>query len=635
MCAIAGYVLETNLKENQALIDILNHRGPDDNGVYIDKNVGFFHNRLAIVDLSSNGHQPMLSNDGRYVLVFNGEIYNHLDVQKELIALGYTFKSQSDSETLLYGFIHWGKDVLNKLNGIFAFSIYDKETRKIFLARDQFGVKPLYYFINDDVFCFSSELKAFRTIDHFKSTPDIHSFFYYLQALYAPGKLTPLHGVKKLLPGTFLEFSVNEFLLAEPETYYHLSFEPDITNQYTEEEWIDQLDEHLCNAVKRQMMSDVPIGFFLSGGLDSSLIVAIARKLYPDTQFPCFTISTGEDMAAEGFTDDESYARKVAAYLNVPLHIVTATSEIEDVFDKVIWHLDEPQADPACINVLKIAEEARKHGIKVLLGGTAGDDLFSGYRRHQAVLLEKYYDLIPRFLKSFIKRVILFFPSKKPLLRRLKKLVTDLNVTKEERFAGFFMWISDAEIKKLFTKKANDEIDFKNLPKQYWEKLLKGLPINTNDLNKLLFLEMKTFLPDHNLNYTDKMSMAVGVEARVPFLDLELVSFTQKMPVKYKMKGNVTKYLLRKVAERYLPYDVIYRPKTGFGAPLRSWISNNLKSRIDDFLDHGILFQEQILDRKAVKSLIERDQKGEIDAAYTIWGLLALESWYKQFIKKS
>lgn len=245
MCGIAGYVLKTNLDENQALIDILNHRGPDDNGVFIDKNFGFFHNRLAIVDLTSNGHQPMLSIDGRYVLVFNGEIYNHLDIQKQLVALGYTFKSQSDSETLLYGFIHWGKDVLNKLNGIFAFSIYDKETRKIFLARDQFGVKPLYYFKNDDVFCFSSELKAFRTIEHFKSTPDIHSFFYYLQALYSPGELTPLQGVKKMLPGTFLEFSVSDFLLTEPQTYYHLSFEPDITNQYSEKEWIDQLDEHL------------------------------------------------------------------------------------------------------------------------------------------------------------------------------------------------------------------------------------------------------------------------------------------------------------------------------------------------------------------------------------------------------
>lgn len=636
MCGIAGNILKSEAEINSSIVDLLAHRGPDDSGVYIDKNVSFYHTRLSILDLTSNGHQPMVSNDGRYIMVFNGEIYNHLDLRYKLLSLGYTFISDSDSETLLYGYIEWGKEVLNHLNGIFAFSIYDKVLGEVFLARDHFGVKPLYYFFDDENFCFSSELKVFKAISQIRSEPSMQSFFYYLQVLYAPGDFSPIKGIKKLMPGHYLTFNVNEFLLSEPKCYYQIVFNSDTTRYIGEEEedLINQLDQHLCNAVKRQMLSDVPIGFFLSGGLDSSLIVAIAKKLYPDAQFPCFTISTGKDMEAEGFSDDESYAKVVANFLNVPLHIVPAASRVDELFDKVIWHLDEPQADPACINVLKISEEAQKLGIKVLLGGTAGDDLFSGYRRHQAVSMEKYYSVLPIWFKALLKSVISIIPSKSPLIRRLKKLVVDIASSKLERFAGYFMWISESEVRKLFTKHSLDKINSGLLPKQYWVNLLKELPDDVADLNKLLYLEMKTFLPDHNLNYTDKMSMAAGVETRVPFLDLELVDFALKMPVAYKMNGKMTKYLLRKVAERYLPSDVIYRPKTGFGAPLRLWMNNELKGRLENFLQSGLLFEDKILDNSAVRKLVERDNKGEIDATYTIWGILALESWYKQFIKK-
>lgn len=634
MCGIAGCVVKGNTNNNLSVVDLLSHRGPDDHGIYADGSVNLYHSRLSILDLTSNGHQPMMSNDGRYIMVFNGEIYNHLDIRAKLVSLGYTFKSESDSETLLYGFIEWGKEILVQLNGIFAFSIYDKEQDEIFLSRDHFGVKPLYYYFDEALFCFSSELKAFQAISQFKSAPDLQSFFYYLQVLYAPGEFSPMKGVKKLLPGTYLQFKVKEFLLTGPQRYYQIKLDPDIESPYTEEDWINQLDLHLCNAVKRQMLSDVPIGFFLSGGLDSSLVVAIAKRIYPEAQFPCFTISTGKEMQTEGFSDDESYAKAVAEYLKVPLHIVPAASRVEDLFDKVIWHLDEPQADPACINVFKISEEARKLGVKVLLGGTAGDDLFSGYRRHQAVTMEKYYALLPSFFKKAIKNIILSIPSQSPLLRRLKKLMVDITATKIQRLAGYFMWISESEIKKLFTTNSLSKMDNQCLPKEYWSNLLRELPDNTDDLNKLLYLEMKTFLPDHNLNYTDKMSMATGVEARVPFLDVELVDFALKLPVEYKMKGKLTKYLLRKVAERYLPHDVIYRPKTGFGAPLRLWINTELKGRLENFLEHGLLFKDMILDNNEVRKLVERDRRGEIDAAYTIWGMLALESWYKQFIKK-
>jgi asparagine synthase (glutamine-hydrolysing) len=298
----------------------------------------------------------------------------------------------------------------------------------------------------------------------------------------------------------------------------------------------------------------------------------------------------------------------------------------------MIWHLDEPQADPAPINVFKICMGARQLGIKVLIGGSGGDDLFSGYRRHQVLILEKYFKLIPFQIKKLLSFFILKTRSKSSFLRRLKKVLRNISSTKFDRFAVYFMWLEDEHVFNLFEKTSQQKLSKNNLPMSYWKNLLNKLPSNTSDLNKMLFLELSTFLPDHNLNYTDKMSMAVGVEARVPYLDCELVEFANKLPIKYKMNGKTTKYLLRKVAEKYLPIDVIYRPKTGFGAPIRSWIRKDLKKQLDLFPEESILIKMGILNAKAVKKLIEDDYKGKIDAAYTILGLLAIDSWYNKFL---
>ncbi|MDX1935687.1 MAG: asparagine synthase (glutamine-hydrolyzing) [Flavihumibacter sp.] len=630
MCGIIGSVSK-KFHFNQQHIDVIAHRGPDDSGYFFEDDVMLGHRRLSIVDLSANGHQPMFTKDGRYAMVFNGEIYNHEEIRARLLERGYQFVSTSDTETLLYGFAEWGTAVFQQLNGIFAVAIYDRQQKQLTVARDHFGIKPLYYYNQAGIFAFSSELKALTTIDGFDTTLNTQALFYYLQTLYAPGVLTPFRSVHKLLPGHFLQIDTTTGKLQQQQ-YYQLSFKED-TIEKTEEEWVDLLDAHLNRAVERQLMSDVPVGFFLSGGLDSSLLVAMAKKKLKEQAIPCFTIAAGTAMQEEGFADDEMYAKKVAAHLGVTLNILPANISITEAFDKMIWHLDEPQADPAPLNVLNICKGAREQGIKVLIGGTAGDDLFSGYRRHQALLLEPYYKYIPAFVRKGLGAVAKKLPAGNPLLRRLKKLGANAGATKAQRMAGYFMWMEESTVMSLFTPQHQQLLQHQPLPLQYWQQLLQQLPADTADLNKMLYLELNTFLPDHNLNYTDKMSMAVGVEARVPYLDTELVAFANSLPVKYKMQGKTTKYLLRKVAERYLPQDVIYRPKTGFGAPVRQWIRNDLQQRLQAFTTESVLVQQGVFNATAINQLIQNDKEGKTDAAYTIWSLLAIESWYRQFVK--
>jgi asparagine synthase (glutamine-hydrolysing) len=629
MCGILGsYSKKFHFKEEH--LNIISHRGPDDKGYFFENNVMFGHRRLSIVDLSINGHQPMSTIDNRYTIVFNGEIYNHIEIRNELIKEGFKFKSNSDTETLLYGYVKWGVEILKKLNGIFAFAIFDKLNSKLFIARDQFGIKPLYYYNQDGIFAFSSELKALTQIDGFDKSLRIESLFFYLQTLYAPGNMTPFSSVNKLLPGHYL--MVDTLIgTIEDNTYYKLIFSESDQNK-SEEDWIKELDLILNKAVERQLMSDVPVGFFLSGGLDSSLLVAIAKTKSNQDSIKCFTISTGEKMVNEGFSDDEFYAKKVAKYLNVDLEILTAQVFSKNLFDKMIWHLDEPQADPAPLNVYYICKGARENGIKVLIGGAAGDDLFTGYRRHQVLLLEKYYKLIPFFLKKIFSSLILKLNSRSAFIRRLKKLIRNIAVSKIKRLAGYYMWLEEDVIFDLFEKSSQLELKKDILPMSYWQNLLNNFPSSSSDINKMLYLELSTFLPDHNLNYTDKMSMAVGVETRVPYLDFELVEFANRLPIRYKMKGKTTKYLLRKVAEKYLPMDVIYRPKTGFGAPIRTWIREDLKNQLDLFSTDSILIKKGILNSTAVKKLIDNDNSGKIDASYTILGLLAIDSWYNQFL---
>lgn len=629
MCGISGFINSTY----QLDVNIIDHRGPDSSGMVSFENVQLGHTRLSILDLSENAAQPMESADGRYVLVFNGELYNHIDVREELVRRNYDFRSSSDTETLLNAFIEFGKDCTTMFNGIFSFAILDRHDRTLFMARDRFGVKPFYYFFKNNTFGFASEVKSLMPLTHDLTDIDENGVLNYIRYLWSPGESTVLKDVKKLLPGhsIFIDFKQPKLSL-DIEKWYFSKFNG--TYLYNNEEAaIDVLDDLLKSAVKRQLLSDVPVGFFLSGGLDSSLLVAMAKELIPNKKLQCFTISTSNySMEDEGFSSDLQYAQMVAKYLDVDLEVIESESDIVNDFDHMIWHLDEPQADPSPLQVGQICKRAREMGFKVLIGGTAGDDIFSGYRRH--IAYQKFQKLQVFPLQGLSKLFRKLIKPNSSMKRRLSKLFLSLSYPRKYWIYSFFEWIPYTRAKKLLNSDFQSRLIDKNkfLP---FEKILADIKEEKNSLNQQLYLEQNSFLVDHNLNYTDKMGMAYGVEIRVPYLDNDLVEFAEKLNPSLKLKKDVTKYLLRKVAERYLPNDVIYRPKTGFGAPVRKWMTNDLRDFVDERLNEDKITKQGIFNNKEIKKLITDNQKSKIDASYSIWALVSFQSWYDQFLKNS
>lgn len=622
MCGILGYYgnnVNGFIEEDR--LKLIEHRGPDNKDCVEGSNYYLGHTRLSIQDVSDSANQPMFCNDSSCVLIFNGEIYNHKEL-REIYLKDVDFISSGDTETLLYGLKKYGEEFINKLNGIFAFSFLNISTGDIIISKDHFGVKPLYYHLNENEIYFSSELKAICSFKKGALSINNSALKNYINFLWSPGEFTPFNEFKKLLPGHLIKGNISDIKNLKIQKFYSVPFNGKYLKNKTEEELINSLEQLLLKAVDRQMLSDVPLGFFLSGGLDSSILVAMARKLNPTREINCYTIRTE---STDGFADDLQYAKKVAKYLNVNLKIVDAKSDILKYFDKIVFHLDEPQADPAPINVYNICKEARKDGVKVLIGGTAGDDLFSGYRRHQALKFEAFIEKTPFFLRKLIKNTFKKLDSKKSFVRRANKLFTDIDKTKEERMMGYFSWINEDTLKNLFLEENKYDCF------TYFTELNKSIENEPSDLNKMLFWEINTFLVDHNLNYTDKLSMAAGVEVRVPFLDTELVEFSAQIPPELKLKGKETKYILKKVAERYLPKEIIYRPKTGFGAPVREWILNDMDYLIKDYLSEESIVKRGIFNYEKVCNLIEENRKGIIDASYPIWSLLAIESWMRQF----
>lgn len=624
MCGIVGGfgLAEWPMEE---MVSSIAHRGPDHQAHFVKGQMFLGHTRLSILDTSANGHQPMRSSDGNAVIVFNGEIYNHLELRQQLPQTNY--RSTSDTETLLHAYQHWGIDFVKKLNGIFAFALYDQKLETLFVARDRFGVKPCYYVAAEHFFAFSSELKALLPVLQ-DDAINAKAVANYLTFLWSPGTDTMFQNVRKLEMGHVLRIQVRDGKIEKQDSsFYQIPFNGTYSDE-SESALIDQCEGLLLRAVERQLLSDVPVGFFLSGGLDSSLIVALARKLHPDRNLPCFTIDAGQDVAAEGFTNDLTYAKWVADHLKVDLQVIKADINIVRDFDQMIWHLDEPQADAAPLNVSHICQEARRQGIKVLLGGTAGDDVFSGYRRHQALNFETWIKWLPSPLANFLVRLPVNL--KVPFWRRMKKVLSEAALPIEKRLANYYRWISEDELTKLFSPPLKKSLSGYK-PTHFFESCLTEIPREKSWLNKMLYWEMRSFLIDHNLNYTDKMAMAHGLEVRVPYLDNDLVEFACKLPPPLKMRGSQTKYILKKVAERYLPKEVIYRPKTGFGAPVRKWITDDLAIKMQDKLGATRLEQTKLFDSAAVASLVQRNSEGTIDAAYTIWCLLAIESWLRQF----
>lgn len=623
MCGIAGGINSpVSGPGREHMLRQLAHRGPDDQGIFSYEHIWLGNVRLSIRDLSQRGHQPMQSTDGRYTLVYNGELYNNSELRKELESRGYHFQSDSDTETLLYSCIAYGTDCLQKLNGIFAFAFYDRQEDTLLMARDPLGVKPFYYYDDGKAFLFSSELKTLSHINGLDYRLDNSSFASYIQLLYQPGTATPFLHIHKLLPGAYLLYQKGQ--LSAQTKYYRVPFDGRYNTSLSKAEWVRLTDEALIKAVGSQMVSDAPVGFFLSGGLDSSLVTAIARKSFPYQQFQCFTINTGNLFQQEGFEDDVQFARLAARHLDMQLTEVDGRIDMQADFDRMIWQMDEPQADPAALYVKHIAAAAGAQGIKVMLSGAGADDVFSGYRRHQALYYERLLSLYPDRLKrptvSIFQRL-----GKDHMARRLSKIFSADGNAIQQRIHHFY-WLETARIRSLFNSPEQVAA-----PGHYFEQLLEEIPQETAALNQLLYWEMCTFLPDHNLNYTDKMSMAAGIETRVPYLDTDLIALSASMPPELKMNGRQTKFILREVAEKYLPKTIIHRKKTGFGAPLRQWIKGEMKPFVHERLLDGSFDKWGIFDKQAIELLVRDNETGKVDASYSIFALLAVESWLRQF----
>lgn len=630
MCGIVG-LSGGNLGRLATANDLLTHRGPDDFGVFTDPaaGIGLGHRRLSILDLSSLGHQPMHSADGAVILVFNGEIYNYRELRAGLEAQGVRFQGHSDTEVLLNLYLAEGEAMLTHLNGIFAFALWDSRQQAMLIARDALGVKPLYYTALQGRFAFASEIKALLHLVPEARELDVVALHRYLSFLWCPGEGTPLTSVRKLLPGEAM--IVRSGNIVRRWIWYQLPVFRGVAADLDEKSALQGTVTHLRQAVHRQMVADVPLGAFLSGGLDSSAVVAFAREHNP--AISCFTIEMigGQE---DGMVDDLPYARRVAQHLRVSLDVVTIeSSRMADDLAQMVAQLDEPLADPAPLNVLYISKLARENGIKVLLSGAGGDDLFTGYRRHYAMQLERYWSLLPQTVRGGLEHITSQLDARRPLQRRLAKLFNGAGLDGDARSINYFRWINDSKLRALYTADFLAKLGNEDAAAPMLE-FLAPLSKNTTSIERMLALEQRFFLADHNLIYTDKMSMATGVEVRVPFLDLELVEFAARIPAKFKQRGSVGKWVLKKAMEPYLPHDVIYRSKTGFGAPLRRWLRYELKELVGDVLSTESLKRRGLFLPLAVQKLIADNDSGKIDANYTIFSLLCIELWCRNFIDR-
>lgn len=622
MCGIAGGMGFFEKDALARMIQKINHRGPDNISMESFSDVHFAHARLSVIDLSESSNQPLWDVTSTACIVFNGEIYNYKSLRNELLEVGIEFNSNGDAEVLLNLYLHFGVDIFDKVRGMFSFAIWDSKKKELILARDHFGVKPLYYASNNQGFYFASEIKSLLEVDSINHTLNYDALYRTLIFLYSPGQDTLLSDVNKLKPGHYMIVKDNEIKTIK-EFWRWPDYEPSSDS-------VDKLKNDLLNAmrnsVKEQLVADVPVGAFLSGGLDSSLIVALASE-NNGSEIECFTIdSIGGD---DGFENDLPYAVKVADFLNVKLDILKASPDIVKQLPEMIYHLDELQADPAPLNVMMISKQARDKGMKVLLSGAGGDDLFSGYRRHFAIKFERVWGGMPKLIRIMLKKASSLLPKNRNSLRRLSKAFAYADSSKDERLLSYFYWIDPNVVKDLFT----DEVKLKisDSPMDFILKELDSLPYK-DSLEKMLYLERAYFLVDHNLNYTDKTSMAYGVEVRVPFLDKRVVDVASKIPSNLKQNGRVGKWILKKTSEALLPKSIIYRSKSGFGAPLRKWLKGDLAYMVDDYLSVEKLNERGIFNSEKVHELIELDRSGKQDYSYPIFALLCFEVWCNQFL---
>lgn len=655
MCGVAGYQGGFGAELLGAMTASLAHRGPDGAGIHVwhgtQSDAGFGHRRLAIIDRGPSGAQPMSVQCAAchafglddLALTYNGELYEYRALAQVLRQRGHRFAGQSDSEVLLHLYGDRGLEILPGLNGMFAFAIRDGrnegrpdgvERGDVLLVRDQLGIKPLYYAQVRSGFLFASELKALRLCPEVSTDVDPVAIHHHLAYLWAPAPRTMLRDVRKLRPGEGL--IVRKGRIHRQWRYWDLPYgRPTMAGTF--DDIAVELRDVLGAAVARQMVADVPVGAFLSGGLDSSTVVSLMRGVdHPPPQ--CFGVGFGPGYLGGENADDLPYARHVAARLGVPLTEVIADPAVIGRLDEMLYHLDEPQADPAALNVLVVAERARARGVTVLMSGAGGDDLFSGYRRHRALGVAAHWRWAPRSARQLIARAARAVGEGRnpgwlgrPALRRAARLFGTMDLAGDRLLASYFCWSGEGMRRTLYSPAMADAIG----PADVAEPLLESLqriPLERDPLNRLLYLEASHFLADHNLGYTDKMAMAAGVEVRVPLIDLAVVDFATRIPPSFKQRGRTGKAILKRAMEGELPSAVIRRGKAGFGAPLRQWMQRELRPLVDETLSAATLARRGWFNPAAVAALVKADRAGQVDGAYTVFALVCLERWAQRFV---
>lgn len=627
MCGICGKINHDLNKsvESSIISDMMKsilHRGPDDEGTYIKKNIGLGFRRLSIIDLNT-GHQPMQNEDGTVWIIFNGEIYNYLELRSLLQKKGHVFRTKTDTECIVHLYEEYAHECVNYLNGMFAFAIWDERKNQVFIARDRLGEKPLFYYHDEECFIFSSEVKSILLNPEIKKELNLEAMDSYLSLRFISAPHTMFKNIKKLPAGHCLILKNG---ILNIERYWEPSYVK--KTEKSKKQIIEQLRELFSDCVSIRLMSDVPIGAFLSGGIDSSLVVALisgGSKIKPNT----FSIGV-----KDSDYNELPYAKAVATKYNTQHREFIINPDIMEILPKVIELMDEP-TDPFAISVYNIADVTRRH-VTVALGGDGGDELFGGYDRYHGNGFVKFLSKIPNYLlQPFFNSLIKIIPedfSKKSLSQKLRWLNHMSSFPENRRYfeSMSFFRFTDNTKNVLYTPDLKLSLDGSHPS----DSILKYFNnhVADNFLDRMMYTDLMTRLPDYTLQILDRMTMAHSLEGRSPFLDHRLVEFACAIPSQLKVSRGELKILLKEFAKDYLPPELLTREKQGFGFPLHRWLREDLKEMINDILNSSNMISDGYFDKTYVQKILHAHQTGQADHQMRIWSLLNIELWYRKFL---
>ena len=626
MCGIAGRFnyrsgAPVDPRVVGGMCELLAHRGPDGEGVWTDGAIGLGHRRLAIIDLSPAGRQPMTAIGGDLTITFNGEIYNFQVIRRELEARGHRFASRTDTEVILAAYREWGVDCLSRFRGMFAFAIWDAGNRTLFIARDRVGKKPLHYLVDSDGLAFASEPKAFFADPGFRPEPNLEALSAYLSYQYVPSPLSAFKGVHKLPPAHYLLIRDGRVTV---HRYWKLSYAT--KQQVSHDDACAELLDRLRDAVRLRLISDVPLGAFLSGGIDSSAIVALMATL---TDVPVKTFSIGFD---EKEFDELSYARQVADRYATEHHEFIVRPDARDIFPQLVWHYNEPYADASAIPTYYLSQLARRH-VTVALNGDAGDENFAGYRRYVPAARSQQFDRLPSPIRRAVAGTARLMPAPRQsssVLYRGRRWLRHLSDTPEGRYTRSVM-IFDADLKAEICDPAFLTSAGGSAPGRFLSDAFATSDAS-DFVDSLLDVDVNYYLSDCLLVKVDIATMAHGLEGRSPMLDHEFMEFAASLPSDLKLRGTTTKYIFKRAVRDLVPSDIVNRPKKGFSVPLEAWFRKDLRELSGDLLMDGRLAQRGYFDRRAVQRLLEEHWSGAASWQNQLWSLVMLESWHRMFI---